>query len=78
MLLVDDLQNLKSIKGWRIEVVFDGAGRSTMEPLGLGLGGFHVTPLDQESKKSMTSRHGMCTIFISTGMGIKADLYIEA
>jgi predicted RNA-binding protein with PIN domain len=26
-LLVDDLENLSSLKGWRIEVVFDGAGR---------------------------------------------------
>jgi len=25
--LVDDLENLRSHKGWRIEVVFDGAGR---------------------------------------------------
>ncbi len=32
-LLVQDLEALSSVKGWRIEVVFDGAGRSTTGPL---------------------------------------------
>jgi predicted RNA-binding protein with PIN domain len=32
--LVQDCEDLRSVKGWRIEVVFDGAGRSTTGPLG--------------------------------------------
>lgn len=74
-LLVDDLENLQSIKGWRIEVVFDGTGRSITGPLGSGPGGFRVTRLDQESKKSVT-RYGVRTVF--TGVGVEADSYIEA
>jgi predicted RNA-binding protein with PIN domain len=75
-LLVDDLENLQSIKGWRIEVVFDGTGRSTTGPLGSGPGGSaRVTRLDQESKKSVT-KHGVRTVF--TGVGVEADSYIEA
>jgi predicted RNA-binding protein with PIN domain len=77
-LLVDDLENLQSIKGWRIEVVFDGTRRSTTGPLGSSgpSGGFsRVTPLDRESKRSVT-KHGVRTVF--TGVGVEADSYIEA
>lgn len=75
-LLVDDLENLQSLKGWRIEVVFDGAGRSTMGPMGSGPGNVNrVTRSDQQVKKSVT-KHGVRTVF--TGIGVEADSYIEA
>jgi len=73
-LLVDDLENLRSIKGWRIEVVFDGTKRSTTGPLGSGPGVNRVTRSDQEANKSV-SKHGVRTVF--TGVGIEADSYIE-
>lgn len=81
-LLVDDLENLRSIKGWRIEVVFDGAGRR------LGGGGSspiaetsargnakRITTADKAPTKEV-SKHGVRTVF--TGSGIEADSYIEA
>ena len=73
-LLVDDLENLRSLKGWRIEVVFDGTGRSTTGVLGSGPGGNRITRLDQQAKKSV-SKHGVRTVF--TGVGIEADSYIQ-
>lgn len=74
-LLVDDLENLKSIKGWRIEVVFDGTGKSTTGPLGSGgPGSSRITRTHQEAKKSV-SKHGVRTVF--TGVGIEADSYIQ-
>jgi predicted RNA-binding protein with PIN domain len=76
-LLVDDLENLRSLKGWRIEVVFDGTGRSTVGPLGHGPGGsrVRVTSEDQAEKKSVT-KYGVRTVF--TGVGVEADSYIQA
>jgi predicted RNA-binding protein with PIN domain len=74
-LLVDDLENLQSIKGWRIEVVFDGTGKSTTGPLGSGgPGSSRITRTHQEAKKSV-SKHGVRTVF--TGVGIEADSYIQ-
>lgn len=74
-LLIDDLENLRSLKGWRIEVVFDGTGRSTQGPLGSGPGNSNrVSRSDQEAKKSV-SKHGVRTVF--TGIGIEADSYIQ-
>jgi predicted RNA-binding protein with PIN domain len=74
-LLIDDLENLRSLKGWRIEVVFDGTRRSTTGPLGSGPGVNRITRSDQEEKKSV-SKHGIRTVF--TGVGIEADSYIQA
>jgi predicted RNA-binding protein with PIN domain len=73
-LLLDDLENMQSIKGWRIEVVFDGTGKSTTGPLGSGPGYNRVTRADQEAKKSV-SKYGVRTVF--TGVGIEADSYIQ-
>ena len=74
-LLVDDLENLRSLKGWRIEVVFDGTKRSTVGPLGQGPGGStQPSRADQETQKSV-SKHGVRTVF--TGVGVEADSYIE-
>ena len=75
-LLVDDLENLRTLKGWRIEVVFDGAGRNTVGPLGNGPAGSKtVTTADKALKKDV-SRHGVRVVY--TGVGIEADSYIEA
>jgi predicted RNA-binding protein with PIN domain len=74
-LLVDDLEQLRSLKGWRIEVVFDGTGRSLTGPLGAGPGPQRPTAHDRDSKASV-SRHGVRTVF--TGVGVEADSYIEA
>ena len=76
LLLVDDLENLSSIKRWRIEVVFDGTKRSTVGPLGHGPGlTTRPTSMDQASKASV-SKHGMRVVF--SGVGNEADAYIEA
>lgn len=87
-LLIDDLENLRVIKGWRIEVVFDGRRRSTIGPLGHGpvsvlssnsattmttLG--QVTRGDQQAKASV-SKHGVRVVF--SGVGMEADTYIES
>jgi acyl-CoA reductase-like NAD-dependent aldehyde dehydrogenase len=73
-LLLEDLENLKSIKGWRLEVVFDGAGKSRVGPLGDGRQ-TRVTAAEKATSKQM-SKHGVRTVF--TGRGIEADSYIEA
>ena len=75
-LLVDDLENLRSLKGWRIEVVFDGAGRNTVGPLGNGPAGSKtVTAADRATSKDV-SKHGVRVVY--TGVGVEADSYIEA
>eukprot|EP00523_Entomoneis_sp_CCMP467_P010597 CAMPEP_0168739310 /NCGR_PEP_ID=MMETSP0724-20121128/11390_1 /TAXON_ID=265536 /ORGANISM="Amphiprora sp., Strain CCMP467" /LENGTH=303 /DNA_ID=CAMNT_0008786695 /DNA_START=611 /DNA_END=1522 /DNA_ORIENTATION=- len=73
-LLIDDLENLASLKGWRIEVVFDGTRRSTVGPLGHGPGE-KPTRLDRESKASL-SKHGVRVVY--SGVGMEADTYIES
>lgn len=78
-LLVDDLENLRTIKGWRIEVVFDGAKRSLVGQMGHGPGGTSSTSpntmaYDQSTKKDV-SKFGVRVIY--TGAGNEADSYIE-
>ena len=82
-LLMDDLENLQSIKGWRIECVFDGTRRSTIGPLGSGPGSSNgvtgmVNPVtrgsDQATKQSV-SKYGVRVVY--SGVGIEADSYIE-
>jgi predicted RNA-binding protein with PIN domain len=72
-LLIDDLENLASLKGWRIEVVFDGTKRSTTGPLGQ----YTSTPprVDQANKVS-ESKYGVRIVF--SGVGTEADTYIES
>eukprot|EP00980_Cylindrotheca_fusiformis_P018105 scaffold5817_cov101-Cylindrotheca_fusiformis.AAC.10 len=73
-LLVDDLENLRSIKGWRIEVVFDGAGKDNRNgPLG-ETGQRRLSASDKANSKDV-SKHGVRVVF--TGTGIEADSYIE-
>jgi len=78
-LLVDDLENLRSLKGWRIEVVFDGTRRSTVGPLGHGPGGSTgsgTTVRQDQQSRADVSKHGVRVVF--TGVGIEADSYIES
>lgn len=72
-LLLEDLENLKSIKGWRIEVVFDGTGKIKGGPLGDTRQ--RLSAADRATSKEV-SKHGVRTVF--TGSGIEADSYIEA
>jgi len=73
-LLVSDLEALQRIKGWRIEVVFDGARRSLVGPLGHGPGNkVRVLAGDRNSRKSVTNE-GVRVVF--SGVGMEADSYI--
>jgi predicted RNA-binding protein with PIN domain len=76
--LIHDLEELQYMKGWRIECVFDGAGRSTVGPLGDGPGGSSqrdkVSKPDQMSSKKVTG-HGVRVVY--SGVGSSADSYIE-
>ena len=76
-LLIDDLENMASLKGWRVEVVFDGTRRSTVGPLGYGPGEGSSKPsqADRHAKDSL-SKHGVRIVF--SGVGEEADSYIEA
>jgi uncharacterized protein len=75
-LLIDDLENLRSLKGWRIEVVFDGTGRSSnIGPLGYHASKSRVTTADRTSNID-ESKHGVRVVF--TGRGIEADSYIQS
>lgn len=77
-LLVQDLEALSSVKGWRIEVVFDGAGRSTAGPLDTSnsndVESKKVSLLDQQAKVSVTD-YGVRVVY--SGVGCSADSYIE-
>jgi predicted RNA-binding protein with PIN domain len=74
-LLVDDLESMRSIKGWRIEVVFDGAGKDNrVGPLG-DTGQRRMTNADKAENKEV-SKYGVRVVF--TGTGIEADSYIES
>jgi predicted RNA-binding protein with PIN domain len=73
-LLVRDLEELHSIKGWRIECVFDGFGRNVNGPLGDNPGGERVSLLDREFKRQDTGR-GVRIVY--SGVGASADSYIE-
>lgn len=67
-LLIDDLENMRSIKGWRIEVVFDGAGKDfRVGPLGDTLQR-RSTTADKAGSKDV-SKHGVRVVFTGTGIG---------
>eukprot|EP00567_Pseudictyota_dubia_P000310 CAMPEP_0197467748 /NCGR_PEP_ID=MMETSP1175-20131217/65728_1 /TAXON_ID=1003142 /ORGANISM="Triceratium dubium, Strain CCMP147" /LENGTH=320 /DNA_ID=CAMNT_0043003829 /DNA_START=254 /DNA_END=1216 /DNA_ORIENTATION=- len=77
--LVFDLEQLRLVKGWRIECVFDGAGKATSPgPLGSGPGSSEVssriTATQTDSKKKVTN-HGVRVVY--TGAGDSADSYIS-
>jgi len=77
-LLLDDLEGLASLQRWRIECVFDGAGRALVQgPLGTGPGNSRVdanvgsNPVLAPFGKTGSVR----TVY--TGRNIEADTYIE-
>ena len=72
-LLLDDLENLRSIKGWRIEVVYDGAGRNSQNGV-LGYTRQSLMAVDKAANKDV-SKFGVRQVF--TGTGVEADSYIE-
>jgi predicted RNA-binding protein with PIN domain len=83
-LLVDDLENLSSLKGWRIEVVFDGSHRrqalassnNAGAALSIALGTTATTPRAERASTKEVSKHGVRVVY--TGSGVEADSYIEA
>lgn len=77
-LLIHDMEELRALKGWRIEVVFDGYGKDVNGPLGDSAGSQmtrdKVTRSDQQASKKVTS-NGVRVVF--SGVGMSADGYIE-
>lgn len=75
-LLVDDLENLASLKHWRIECVFDGTRRSTaLGPLSHAGERTTDTKAALAATKQDLSKHGVRVVY--TGVGVEADTYIE-
>jgi len=77
-MLIHDMEELRALKGWRIEVVFDGYGKDTNGPLGDSVGTQitreKVSKSDQEASKKVTD-NGVRVVF--SGAGMSADNYIE-
>jgi YacP-like NYN domain len=91
-LLLDDLEQLASIKRWRIECVFDGGGNNprlnnlgngALVSIGKGKNAFQgsistssSSQSDTAPSKSVYSKQNMVRV-IFTGRGVEADSYIE-
>lgn len=84
-MLIHDMEELRALKRWRIEVVFDGYGRNINGPLGDPLGSKisdnanthsreNISKSDQEASKKVTS-NGVRVVY--SGAGMSADSYIE-
>jgi len=78
-MLLLDLEELRSLKGWRIEVVFDGAGKNVKNnALGDGPGTSitreKVSRADRQENMKVTE-HGIRVVY--SGAGMSADSYIE-
>jgi hypothetical protein len=92
-LLLDDLEQLASLKRWRIECVFDGGGNNRRQtnlgngalvPIGRGKNAFQGAvststsgPGDMSPSKSVYSKQNKVRV-IFTGRGVEADSYIES
>ncbi len=82
-MLIHDMEELRALKGWRIEIVFDGYGKKNSVNNGAFLGdaaGSSVTrdrvaKSDQEASKKVTY-NGVRVVF--SGAGMSADAYIES
>lgn len=74
-LLLEDLENLRCVKGWRIECVFDGTKRNINNMGPLGHGASSVTKSMEQSAKQSVSKFGVRVVF--SGIGMEADTYIE-
>jgi len=77
-LLLYDLEELQRLKQWRVEVVFDGFGRSTTGPLG-DAPGSKVTrgKITQENQLATTKVTDQGIRVVYSGVGHSADGYIE-
>jgi len=78
-LLLDDLEGLASLQRWRIECVFDGAGRAAATPGPLGHGPGNAGTGADVGRNPTTAPFGRTgtvrTVF--TGRAVEADAYIE-
>ena len=76
--LIHDMEEMRALKGWRIEIVFDGFGRNTNGALGDGPGSQgtreKITKADEEASKDVTL-NGVRIVY--SGAGTSADGYIE-
>ena len=77
-MLIHDMEELRALKGWRIELVFDGFGRNVNGPLGDGPGSKatrdKISKPDQQASKDVT-QNGVRIVY--SGAGNSADGYIE-
>jgi predicted RNA-binding protein with PIN domain len=77
-MLIHDMEEMRALKGWRIEIVFDGFGRNVNGPLGDGPGSQSsrekISNSDQQASKDVTL-NGVRVVY--SGAGNSADGYIE-
>ena len=73
-MLIRDLEDLHGIKGWRIECVFDGFGRSTVGPLGDSPSGGKVSLLEREFNRQDTGR-GVRIVYSGVGASAGRDSF---
>lgn len=73
-MLVRDLEDLHGIKGWRIECVFDGFGRSTVGPLGDSPASGKISLLDREFNRKDTGR-GVRIVYSGVGASAGRDSF---
>lgn len=77
-LLIHDMEEMRALKGWRIEIVFDGFGRNVNGVLGDGPGTSsmrdRISKSDEQASKKVTD-NGVRVVF--SGAGRSADGYIE-
>jgi predicted RNA-binding protein with PIN domain len=77
--LIHDMEELRALKGWRIEVVFDGFGKPTQGPLGDAPGSSQsrdrISKSDEQASKKVTE-NGVRIVY--SGAGTSADGYIES
>lgn len=73
-MLIRDLEDLHGIKGWRIECVFDGFGRSTVGPLGESPASGKVSLLEREFNRQDTGR-GVRIVYSGVGASAGRKLF---
>lgn len=77
--LIHDMEELRALKGWRIEVVFDGFGKQTQGSLGDAPGSSivreRISKSDEQASKKVTD-NGVRVVY--SGAGTSADGYIES
>ena len=76
-LLLEDLEGLASLRRWRIECVFDGAGRGAIaSPLGGNSDGKNHQSSGKNPTTTPFGKTGSVRT-VYTGSGVEADTYIE-